>query len=105
LQIVVTQGNKLGWISLPVLVLIAVALVTSVLFLRVERRASDAFVDFSLFSNSTYTGATVSNFLLNAASGTMIVSLELVQLGGHMTAEQAGMLTLGYAIAIIAFIR
>lgn len=105
LQILVTQGNKFGWTSLPVRVLIAVALVTSVLFFRIERRASDAFVDFSLFSNSTYTGATVSNFLLNAASGTMIVSLELVQLGGHMTAQQAGMLTLGYAIAIIAFIR
>lgn len=105
LQIVVTQGNKFGWTSLPVLVLIAVALVTSLLFVRVETRASNAFVDFSLFSNSTYTGATISNFLLNAASGTMIVSLELVQLGGHMTAQQAGMLTLGYAVAIIAFIR
>jgi DHA2 family multidrug resistance protein-like MFS transporter len=35
----------------------------------------------------------------------MIVSLELVQLGGNMTAQQAGMLTLGYAVAIIAFIR
>jgi DHA2 family multidrug resistance protein-like MFS transporter len=35
----------------------------------------------------------------------LIVSLELVQLGGNMTAQQAGLLTLGYAIAIIAFIR
>lgn len=50
---------------------------------------------FSPFSNSTYTGATVSNFLLNAATGTMIVSPELVQLGGNMSAQQAGMLTLG----------
>ncbi|HEV2418434.1 MAG TPA: MFS transporter [Terriglobia bacterium] len=105
LQIVVTQGNKLGWHSLPVLILIAVALVTGALFVRVETRTSSAFVDFSLFSNSTYTGATISNFLLNAAAGTLIVSLELVQLGGKLTAKQAGMLTLGYAVAIIAFIR
>jgi MFS transporter, DHA2 family, multidrug resistance protein len=105
LQVVVTQGNRFGWTSLPVLILVAVALITGVLFVRVEKRTSDAFVDFSLFSNPTYTGATVSNFLLNAASGTMIVSLELVQLGGKMTAQQAGMLTLGYAIAIVAFIR
>jgi DHA2 family multidrug resistance protein-like MFS transporter len=35
----------------------------------------------------------------------MIVSLQLVQLGGNMTAQQAGLLTLGYALAIIAFIR
>ena len=105
LQIVVTQGNKLGWTSLPVLALTAVALVTGALFFRIEARTSAAFVDFSLFSNSTYTGATLSNFLLNAVTGTMIVSLELVQLGGKMTAKQAGMLTLGYAVAIISFIR
>ncbi len=105
LEIVVTQGNKFGWTSLPVLVLIAVTLVTGALFVRIETRTSAAFVDFSLFSNSTYTGVTVSNFLLNAAAGTLIVSLELVQLGGNMTAKQAGMLTLGYAIAIISFIR
>lgn len=105
LQVVVTQGNKFGWTSLPVLILISVALVAGVLFIRTETRISAAFVDFSLFSNSTYTGATISNFLLNAAAGTMIVSLQLVQLGGDMTAKQAGMLTLGYAVAIIAFIR
>ena len=105
LQIVVTQGNKFGWTSLPVLVLIAVAFVAGAFFVRIETRTSAAFVDFSLFSNSTYTGATVSNFLLNAAAGTLIVSLELVQLGGNMTAKQAGMLTLGYAVAIISFIR
>ncbi len=105
LQIVVTQGNKFGWTSLPALVLVGVALVAGVLFVRVEARNPAAFVDFSLFSNSTYTGATVSNFLLNAVSGTLIVSLELVQIGGNMTAQQAGLLTLGYAVAIIAFIR
>jgi len=105
LQIVVTQGGKFGWSSLPVLVLVAVALVAGSLFVRIEKRTSAAFVDFSLFSNTTYTGATVSNFLLNAAAGTMIVSLQLVQLGGNMTPQQAGLLTLGYAIAIVAFIR
>ena len=43
--------------------------------------------------------------MLNGAAGTLLVSLQLVQLGGNMTAQQAGMLTLGYAIAIVAFIR
>ncbi len=105
LQIVVTQGNRLGWTSIAVLALIATALIAGALFIRAERRTSTPFVDFSLFSNSIYTGATISNFLLNAVAGTMIVSLQLIQLGGNMTAKQAGMLTLGYAIAIIAFIR
>ncbi len=105
LQLVVTQGNNLGWVSPSALILLAVAVVGSVLFIWVEARTPAPFVDFSLFSNSTYTGATASNFLLNAVAGTLIVSLQLVQLGGNMTAQQAGLLTVGYAVAIIAFIR
>ena len=105
LQIVVTQGNNFGWTSLPVLLLSAVAVVFGWLFFRIELRISNPFVDLKLFQNQTYTGATVSNFMLNGAAGTLLVSLQLVQIGGNMTAQQAGMLTLGYAIAIVAFIR
>jgi DHA2 family multidrug resistance protein-like MFS transporter len=105
LQIVVTQGNRLGWLSLSVLGLMVLAIVTGALFVRIENRTPSAFVDFSLFANSTFTGATISNFLLNAVAGTMIVSLQLLQLGGNLSAQRAGLLTLGYAIAIIAFIR
>jgi MFS transporter, DHA2 family, multidrug resistance protein len=105
LQIVATQGNNLGWTSPWTLSLSAVALAFGWLFLRIESRNSNPFVDFKLFHNPTYTGATISNFLLNGAAGTLLVSLQLVQLGGNMTAQQAGMLTLGYAIAIVAFIR
>ena len=88
-----------------ILSLSAITLVFGCVFLRTESRISNAFVDFKLFHNPAYTGATISNFLLNGAAGTLLVSLQLVQLGGGMTAQQAGMLTLGYAIAIIAFIR
>lgn len=105
LQIVVTQGNKLGWTSPIVLLLIAVTLAAGALFLRFEGRAPNAFVDFRLFDNKIFTGATISNFMLNGVAGMLIVSLQLVQLGGNLTAQQAGMLTLGYAIAIILFIR
>ncbi len=58
--------------------------VDGILFFRSESRAPNAFVDFELFRNPTYAGATLSNLLLNRV---------------------AGMLTLGYAIAIVAFIR
>lgn len=105
LQVVVTQGNNLGWTSPLILSLSAITLVFGWLFFRIESRISNAFVDFNLFHNQTYTGATISNFLLNGVAGTLLVSLQLVQLGGNMTAQQAGMLTLGYAIAIVAFIR
>jgi DHA2 family multidrug resistance protein-like MFS transporter len=105
LQIVVTQGNRLGWTSFYAIALIAITVIFGMLFFRIEARTPAAFVDFTLFKNPTFTGATISNFLLNGVTGTQIVSLQLVQLGGNMTAQQAGFLTLGYAVAIIVFIR
>lgn len=105
LQVVATQGSRLGWTSPITLGLAAAALVFGLLFLRIESRAKNAFVDFKLFRNSTYTGATLSNLLLNGVAGMQLVSMTLVQLGGGLSVQQAGMLTLGYAIAIVAFIR
>jgi DHA2 family multidrug resistance protein-like MFS transporter len=105
LQVLVTRGNKLGWTSPIGLGLLAATVVFGWLFFRIEDKASNAFFDFNLFKNATYAGATISNFLVNGTAGTLIVSLQLVQLGGNMNAQQAGFLTLGYAIAIIAFIR
>jgi len=105
LQVLVTQGNKLGWSSPVGLGLLVTTMVFGWLFFRIENKASNAFFDFSLFKNATYTGATISNFMINGTAGTLIVSLQLVQIGGGMNAQQAGFLTLGYAIGIIAFIR
>lgn len=105
IQIFVTQGNKLGWTSPTIIAMLVVSVVSTVAFILIESRVPNAFFDFKLFQNRTYTGATISNFLLNGVAGTLIVSLSLVQLGGNMSASEAGMLTLGYAIAIIAFIR
>lgn len=105
LQVFATQGSTLGWSSPATLGLLAISIVFAVMFFRVESGKPNAFVDFSLFRNSTYAGATLSNFLLNGVTGILIVSMTLLQTGGRMSAQQAGMLTLGYAIAIVAFIR
>ena len=83
----------------------AIAIVVGVMFFKAETRARNPFVNFALFRNSTYTGATISNFLLNGVAGMMLVSMMLLQLGGGLSAQAAGILTLGYAIAIVAFIR
>jgi DHA2 family multidrug resistance protein-like MFS transporter len=105
LQVLATQGSEMGWMSPIALGLAATAVVVGVMFFRAESRARHPFVNFALFRNSTYTGATLSNFLLNGVAGMLLVSMMLVQLGGGMSAQEAGMLTLGYAIAIVAFIR
>lgn len=105
LQILATQGAAFGWTSLPSLSLLALAVIFGVIFFRIESGNSNAFVNFGLFRNMTYTGATISNFLLNGVAGILIVSMTLLQVGGNMDAQQTGLLTLGYAIAIVAFIR
>ena len=111
LMIVLLFGSKIGWSSIVVMALAAVAAVAWVLFVIVERRSSNPFIDFALFSNTTFTGATISNFLLNGTIGMLIVSQQLIQLaaekddGSPYTAWDAGLLTVGYGVAIIAFIR
>ena len=105
LQIVATQGSKIGWSDPITLGLAVVAVVFGVIFFVIETRTQSPFVNFKLFGNRIYTGATISNFLLNGIAGMIIVSMMLLQLGGGLTAQAAGMLTLGYAITIVAFIR
>lgn len=105
LQILVSKGSELGWTSVVSLILIALIIVFGIAFFRIENGKDGAFIDFKLFKNSTYTGATVSNLLLNGVAGMLIVSLMLLQVGGGLSAQTAGLLTLGYAIAIVAFIR
>lgn len=105
LQVFATQGGNFGWTSLPTIALLVTGIVFAFIFYRIETRSSHAFVDFKLFRNMTYTGATISNFLLNASAGILIVAMLLVQMAGEMTAQEAGFLTIGYAISIVAFIR
>src|SRR5690606_11975623 len=105
LQVFATQGGTFGWGSPVTLGLLAVSIVFALLFYRVESGNPDGFVDFKLFANPTYTGATISNFLLNATAGILIVAMMLVQTGGNMSAQEAGFLTIGYALTIVMFIR
>src|SRR5690242_11181400 len=105
LLVFATQGAQFGWTSAASLGLLGASLLFGILFVRAESHSPNAFVDFRLFGNRIYTGATISNLLLNAVAGILIVSMTLVQIGGGMSAQGAGLLTLGYAIAIVAFIR
>jgi len=105
LNVVIGQGAVLGWLSAPVIALAAVALIAGVMFFRFESTNPNAFVDFKLFRNRTYTGATLSNFLLNGAAGTLLVTLTLVQTGASLTSLQSGLMTVGYLVAILSTIR
>jgi len=104
-NIVIGQGSALGWLNPVVITLAVVFVVAAVVFFRVESRNPDGFVDLRLFNNKTYTGATLSNFLLNGAAGTLLVALSLVQQAAGLSSLQSGLLTIGYLVAILSTIR
>ena len=105
LNIFINFGGKLGWFSMHSLGILAVFIVALLIFVKVEIGKEIVLVDFALFKNMAYTGATVSNFLLNATAGTLIVINTYIQLGRGFSTMETGMLTLGYLIAVLAMIR
>ena len=104
-NIVIGQGSALGWLNPVVIALAVVFVLAAIAFFRVESRNPDGFVDLRLFNNRTYAGATLSNFLLNGAAGTLLVALSLVQQAAGLSSLQSGLLTIGYLIAILSTIR
>ena len=104
-NIVIGQGTALGWLNPVVITLAVVFVLAAVVFLRVESGNPNGFIDLRLFNNKTYAGATLSNFLLNGAAGTLLVSLSLVQQAAGLSSLQSGLLTIGYLVAILSTIR
>jgi MFS transporter, DHA2 family, multidrug resistance protein len=105
LNVTITQGAVLGWLSPAALILIVVFVLSSIVFFKVETSSAQPFVELSLFRNRTFSGATLSNFLLNGAAGTLLVVLTLVQQQAGLSSLQSGLLTAGYLIAILSTIR
>ena len=94
-----------GWTSPISLTLMAVTVIGGWVFLKVVKGKSNGFIDFSLFKNKYFTGATVSNFLLNAVAGALIVANTYVQMARGYSSFQSGLLSIGYLVAVLAMIR
>ena len=105
LNIVIGQGSTLGWFSTTILIGWAIFIIATIIFFRIETTRKNSFVDLSLFKNKTFSGATLSNFLLNGAAGTLLVSLALVQEEAGLSSLQSGLITVGYLVAILSTIR
>lgn len=105
LNIVITRGADFGWTSPLTVSLMAVTLIGMLFFIKIETGKLHALIDFNLFKNKAYTGATISNFLLNAVAGTLVVANTYVQVGRGFTAFQSGMLSVGYLVSVLIMIR
>src|SRR3954452_24410185 len=104
-NVVIGQGSALGWLSPMVIGLSILFAISAAAFFKVESDNPASFVDLSLFQNKAYSGATLSNFLLNGAAGPLLVSLSLVQQAAGLASMQSGLLTVGYLVAILGTIR
>lgn len=105
INVIITQGSTLGWLSWQVIVLAVAFVIALPTFIKLETTESNSFVDFTLFHNKAYAGATLSNFLLNASAGTLIVVNTFVQTSRGLTSFQSGLLTIGYLVCVVGMIR
>lgn len=105
INVVITQSAKLGLFSPTILALIAVFIISTIIFVRVEMKMHYPLIDFKLFNNKAYTSATVSNFMLNGVAGTLIVANTFVQQGLGFSTFQAGLLSITYLITVLLMIR
>ena len=105
LNVVITRGAEFGWTSPISLLLMAVTVIGGWIFFKIVSGKPNGFIDVSLFKNKYFTGCTVSNFLLNAVAGALIVANTYVQVARGYSSFQSGMLSLGYLICVLAMIR
>lgn len=105
LEIFITKGGHFGWLSVTSILLLIGAAITFAIFYWYENRTKIAFFDFGLFKNKIFSGAIICNFLMNGTAGIIIVALSLMQSAAGFSSQSAGMLTLGYAVSVILFIR
>lgn len=105
LQLFIANAPVWGWLSVASLTTISVSIIAIVVFIKVELGRTGAFMNFALFRNKTFTGATISNLILNATAGVLVVSLSVLQQGGRIDPATAGYLTIGYGVSILLFIR
>lgn len=97
------EGNDWGWGAPQTLGLAAAAAVLLTAFATVERRVSNPIVDFSLFRNGPYFGATAAAFcLVGAYWCVMYFEAQYLQnVLGHSPSE-AGLLILPITLPMIA---
>ncbi|NDJ57823.1 MFS transporter [Enterobacteriaceae bacterium 4M9] len=107
LNLFISKGRVWGWFSVESLTMLAAAVVVALCFWRIERarQGGNALIDFELFRNRAWNGATLSNMLLNGCIGTMMVASIYMQQGRAFSSFKVGMMTLGYLIMVLAMIR
>jgi EmrB/QacA subfamily drug resistance transporter len=105
LLVALNQGHDLGWLSAPILVLFAAAVLLLGMFVAVERRRPAPMLDLSLFRSPVFTTSTASALLNYVCTYTVlfVVPFLLIQ-GRGLNTQQAGLVLTAQPIvmAIVA---
>ncbi|PTG42979.1 MFS transporter [Staphylococcus cohnii] len=105
INVVITQSGTFGMLSPIIIGLLIVFIITTIAFVIVENKKHNPLIDFKLFKNKAYTGATLSNFLLNGVAGALLVTNTFVQKGIGFNAFQTGLLSITYLVTVLLMIR
>ncbi|STZ75806.1 MFS transporter [Bergeriella denitrificans] len=106
LNLLITKGFRLGLGHPFTLSMLAGFIVMALIFFRTEfGLKTEAFLDFSLFANRGYSGACLSNFLINCTAGTIFIINTYLQKGHGLTPFEAGVKSLGYLATVLLMIR
>jgi EmrB/QacA subfamily drug resistance transporter len=107
LMYVITQGDEIGWHSVALWALTALAAALIGLFLVVERRARHPMVNLSLFRSRLFTAGIAAGLLSYAALvGTFFLVPVFLERALRQNAGQAGMILTAVpaALAAVAFV-
>ena len=106
LNLVITRGDSFGWSSWITMSLIVLFVLSMIFFfINCVKKGEDSFIDFSIFKNRAYSGATLSNFLLNMVAGSLIIINTYLQMARGYSSFQSGLLSIGYLVCILITIR
>ncbi len=103
--LLLTQGFEQGWFSTFSFICLSIFIITTLIFIIIERRHKVPFIDFSVLSNRPFIGAFLNNFVLNSGLGVTVVFFIYAQTHLGLSAAQSGLVTLPYAIVAVAMIR
>ena len=105
LVLALSKGNDWGWASAATLGCLAITVVSTVLFVVVEKRASAPLVDLALLRNAVLVGATLAILIVAGTLNGLMYVLSLYfqdPAGLGMSAFEAGLATLPAAAGLVA---
>jgi MFS family permease len=105
LVLALSKGNDWGWASAATLGCFAITVVATLVFLRVERRASAPLVNLALLRNRVLVGATLAILIVAGTINALMYVLSLYfqnPAAFGMSALEAGLATLPAAAGMIA---